>query len=333
SAEAFERTEAAGLLDGVVGEIKSHDLLVKLNAMEMIAQLAITQSGYTFLERSGVIGELAEVLRAEDDADVAVTLVKCAALKFFGALAGVEDVDFAAVQESHAVFKQITLHLDSRNMEVKITTLAVVGLIGSTPRGLRLLHEQKATPRLLDAFVGAYRPAVGDVRIAALQALSHLLRGGEYVTPEISDITESLYRELRGNPTTIDSLLTHAKSPVEDLRVAAFSVIEAVAGHPWGRKELAGSKTFVDWIFNRGTEGTHSGKMEIRDCQGPRLRLGRRADSRADHAGPAHAVCPAGAVLCVHGGDSGDGERVIWLMEKTGLWDARARKGAIGWYW
>ncbi|RUS22893.1 hypothetical protein BC937DRAFT_95323, partial [Endogone sp. FLAS-F59071] len=260
SLEAFDKSEDMGLLDGVVGEVKSNDLLVKLNAVEMISQLATTQSGYDFLEKSGVVDELADVLRGEHSPDVTVTLVKCAALKFFGNLSGVQDVDFAAVQEKHAIFKQIGQHLDSRNLEAKVTTLAVIGLIGSTPRGLRLLHEQPARPRLLDDFVDSYRSAAGNVKIAALQALSNLLRVGESITPDVSTMTESLYRELPGNPTTIDSLIVYARSPVEDLRVAVFSVFQAIAERSWGRKELSGSKNFIDYILNRTTETTHGGK-------------------------------------------------------------------------
>lgn len=53
-------------------------------------QLATTQSGFDFLEKSGVVDELADVLRGEDSSDVTATLVKCAALKFFGSLSGVQ---------------------------------------------------------------------------------------------------------------------------------------------------------------------------------------------------------------------------------------------------
>ena len=61
--------------------------------------MKINQSyaGYIFLERTGVLQSLVDVVAQDDDSDVVLELVKCAALKFFGKLSEIEVCPLAII--------------------------------------------------------------------------------------------------------------------------------------------------------------------------------------------------------------------------------------------
>jgi hypothetical protein len=66
---------------------------------------------------------------------------------------------------------------------------------------------------------------------------------------------------LEGSSGPVDHLISLAQQPVEEMRVAAFAVLESIATQEWGQRELTQSKKFLDYILNRTTESTHSGKV------------------------------------------------------------------------
>lgn len=49
-----------------------------------------SHAGYIFLERAGILQSLVDVMTQDDDGDIVLVLVKCAALKFFGKLSEIE---------------------------------------------------------------------------------------------------------------------------------------------------------------------------------------------------------------------------------------------------
>ncbi len=52
------------------------------------------RAGYMFLERTGTLQSLVDVMAQDDDSDIILILVKCAALKFFGKLSEIEVCPF-----------------------------------------------------------------------------------------------------------------------------------------------------------------------------------------------------------------------------------------------
>jgi hypothetical protein len=53
-------------------------------------QINQSHAGYVFLERSGILQSLVDVMAQDNDSDIELILVKCAALKFFGKLSEIE---------------------------------------------------------------------------------------------------------------------------------------------------------------------------------------------------------------------------------------------------
>lgn len=66
---------------------KNYKLLVIVYLLLKINQ---SHAGYIFLERAGILQSLVDVMTHDDDGDIVLVLVKCAALKFFGKLSEIE---------------------------------------------------------------------------------------------------------------------------------------------------------------------------------------------------------------------------------------------------
>ncbi|CAB4378858.1 unnamed protein product [Rhizophagus irregularis] len=256
SPEAFQLCESSGALNAITSEFNSTDLLLKLNAIETFSKINQSHAGYIFLERAGILQSLVDVMTQDDDGDIVLVLVKCAALKFFGKLSEIEEADFSEVNNKYKILSIIDSYLLGSNLDLKITTINIIGVIGSNPRGLKLLNASVA----LGNFMDLYQHSAGDIKIVCLQTISCLFGASETPPTELSDIAHQIYFQIGGAPTPLSTLISNTKQTLEDLRIASFAIMQKMALHPWGQTEMSNSKEFIDYILNRTTETTKLGK-------------------------------------------------------------------------
>ncbi|KAI8979132.1 proteasome non-ATPase 26S subunit-domain-containing protein [Mycotypha africana] len=103
----FEQVKNSDLLTKFGRELETDDLLVQINAIELLNEVATTKAGVAFLEKAQLLPRIAQVLDNEEgDDDIAVQLAKCATV-----------------------------------------TVSTVGLIGSHVTGLRNLSHQSSLLR------------------------------------------------------------------------------------------------------------------------------------------------------------------------------------------
>ncbi|CAG8459423.1 2523_t:CDS:10 [Diversispora eburnea] len=259
SSEAFQLCISTGALDPITSELNSDDLLVRLNAVETFSKIIQSKSGYYFLERSGIIKSLVDYLTKDDDKDIVLVLIKSASLKFFGKLSEIEEVDFFEVENKYKILTQLDAHLLSDNLELKTTTINVIGMIGHNPLGLKLLYNC-TSPNILSHFMDLYHSSVGEEKLICMQTISCLIGASDSSTGDIDNITEQIYQQIGGYPTPLKTLMANAKVTIEDIRIANFAIMQEIASHPWGKIEMSRSKEFIDYILNRTTESTHKGK-------------------------------------------------------------------------
>ncbi|CAO3655912.1 unnamed protein product [Mucor fragilis] len=254
SDSTFDACESSGLLSVFIKELQSDDLLVKINAIELLNEIATTSAGLSFLEKANLLDNIATILDNPDDSDVVVQLVKCAVIKFLGNLGEKEHIAFEPVSTKYHVMERIEKCLETQNIEILIVAISTIGLIGSHPSGLTLLSDS-----LLTTFFSRYETAVGQVKAVYLQSISKMLsvRDG---TEQVERTTMNIYNRIQGRPSTLLSLIKEAKQPDDGIRVASFAVMQAVAYHAWGVELMAQSNEFMNYILNRSTEYTEQGQ-------------------------------------------------------------------------
>ncbi|KAL1932559.1 hypothetical protein VTP01DRAFT_8237 [Rhizomucor pusillus] len=256
SDRAFDLGKTSGLLQTLIDEVRSPDLLLRLNAIEILGEVAVSSSGFAFLEKAEVLDSLTELMDNEDESDTGVVLTKSLAFKFFGKLGGNKDIIFEPIERKYHVFSRLHRCLDtSTNREILTVAIAAIGLIGSHPSNLQLLFRSS----LKDYFVDSYRTSSGHIKAVYLQSLSKILsvRDG----PETEQMTEDIYRSLEGRPSTLESLVQTAKQPVPEVRMAAFATLHAIATHTWGQQIMANSGDFLGYLLDRTTEHSLPGQQ------------------------------------------------------------------------
>ncbi|GAB5592201.1 hypothetical protein Unana1_07101 [Umbelopsis nana] len=256
SDKSFERAENEMLLAGLIAEVKSDDVLIKINAIEMFMEMAASHAGYQFLKKAKLLEYLVGLMKNEDGAESSLSV--CAAIKFFGRLSSIEGVDASDVDAELGVVDTWKNILSNGQDEVLIVTIATVGLVGSSAKGLKALNDKS----LLKEFSTNFRSSAGHIKVGYLQSFSQLF--GAHRTqpsePDVEKITEDLFHSIGGSSGPIEQLISLARQPLEEMRVATFAVLESVATHEWGQRELTKSNKFVDYILNRTTETAHYGK-------------------------------------------------------------------------
>ncbi|KAI8148603.1 26S proteasome non-ATPase regulatory subunit 5 [Fennellomyces sp. T-0311] len=256
SALAFELGENSGLLDGFISELRSPDSLVALNVIEILRQVAITPAGLSFLEKSGLMEHLSLLLDEEADEDISKRLLKSSTFLFFGELAQNQGIQFGPIERKYHYLDKLQRRLDNEdtNKEILAAVIASIGLTGSHAEGLRVLHN---TP-LLAKFLQSYHGTSGDIKAEFLRSLSMLM--GVRGDPAVEQMTREVYEAMEGRPTTLDNLVQTAKQPVDNIRVAAFACIKAIASHMWGREEMTRYEHVLGYLLDRTAEHSREGQ-------------------------------------------------------------------------
>ncbi|KAG2237758.1 hypothetical protein INT48_009697 [Thamnidium elegans] len=212
SDDTFSQCEASGLLKEFIKELESTDLLIKINAIELLNEIATTTAGLTFLEKAALLESISAVLDNPNDDDAVVALVKCAVIKFFGILGENKTGQFESMVTKYDIFSKLEKCLESSNEEIVIVTISSLGLIGSHIAGLELISKQQS---LIETYFDLLESSIGHVK-------------------ENEQLTLDLFNRIQGRPSTLNSLIKEAKQPEDSIRVASFALMQAVAYHAWG---------------------------------------------------------------------------------------------------
>ncbi|KAI8097236.1 26S proteasome non-ATPase regulatory subunit 5 [Halteromyces radiatus] len=256
----FELCESSGILNQFMEELNTNDLLLRMNAIELLNEVAASPSGLQFLIKAHLMNKLVETLDIDDDSDVAVALTKCAVIKFFGSLGANKEVNFTNAQQQFHIIERLEKCIDSDNKEIETVSLAAVGLIGSHLNGLQLVQSNNS---LMANFFGIARTASGDTKAVVLQSLSKMIgiSDSEETFEQVEQRTSAIYPSIPEFPNVIKGITALAKLPVDNIRVAAFAVLEAIATRQWGRQEMARNFEFLGYLLDRSNESTQIGQM------------------------------------------------------------------------
>lgn len=125
------------LIDSLLGEVSTGDILVQLNALELLATLVSCQHGRDFLEKQGTVQKLAGSLD-EATADPLASLLVPGLLKFFGALAHFQpDIINKYPNFTNTMFNLI----DDSDISLKVIAIETLSFIATKPNGKVVLNN------------------------------------------------------------------------------------------------------------------------------------------------------------------------------------------------
>jgi len=104
STESCRLLEAAGLFESLKSGLSSTDILIRFNILEILAEFGTTTSGSEFLDHSGVLTSIANVVENEAGQD---SLGMNAIVKLYGKLGAAEQVDFITLDMKYQILGQL----------------------------------------------------------------------------------------------------------------------------------------------------------------------------------------------------------------------------------
>lgn len=104
SSSTTQLLDSKSLLDPLKSGLTSTDILTRFNILEILAEFGTTLSGSEFLDHSGVLAGIAQVVENEAGQD---SLGLNAIVKLYGKLGAAEQVDFVSLDMKYQILGQL----------------------------------------------------------------------------------------------------------------------------------------------------------------------------------------------------------------------------------
>lgn len=240
-----------GALEPLFAIILSDDVLLKLSVIQVLGEFAKSLDGFQVLVDAGVVDNMAQALSDPDDPMASLLLP--GVLDFFATLARTPGMDFAGMAQRGALLECVAREVYSADPALQGAAIGAIGSLGQSESGLQLLatghapYNGCASLTASAALLASVDGGKADIQIAALNA-SALCLGAQ--TDAVSSASRHEFykawsQSLKGGVSAPTLLLKLVALPFDDVRGAAYHVIQSIASHAWGVRALASTLVFA----------------------------------------------------------------------------------------
>jgi len=178
-------------------------------------------------------------------------------VKFFGNLAHTRPRQI--MMEYPTFVSCLAAMADSEDPVAQAIALETVGYIGVSLEGkLALAELGNRMTDTIDRLELLITDSPTEARIRAMNAFASLIKlDKENQSLELLSLTESWYRRV---PSTMARLADTVKQPFIDLRLAAYLLLQVIAGQTWGRREMLCHPGLVETLMDRSVDKEREGR-------------------------------------------------------------------------
>lgn len=257
SKKAFELCRKSGVLEKLAKELDGDDILLRLNSIELLTQLADSgTNGLMFVEESGTANKLNHLLITAE-ADPLMSLMLPNIIRFFGYLAQSRP---AEVTQQYPVFLQIVISfLTAADPSLKLIAIETVGAVSHSEAGLRVLFDdQSRIQEVMKILCTNISSSQADVKARSLETLALIFHSTEVPSEDLSVLTRSLFSAMTSNP--FQELMEISKQPFQDVHCAVLKVLRSLAKYRWAQENMTTCPGFLEYLLDRKTETDKTGK-------------------------------------------------------------------------
>uniref|UniRef100_A0A7I4YAV2 26S proteasome non-ATPase regulatory subunit 5 n=1 Tax=Haemonchus contortus TaxID=6289 RepID=A0A7I4YAV2_HAECO len=239
----------APMLQSLVKELSSEDILVVLAAMDALSDAAIASNeSANIVNESGAPQKVYELLQSSKEApDGGFIYPSC--VKFFGTLSRVyPDIINSFPSFVPAVIDMVR-HFDIVEASQRVLafdTLAQVAYKAEAKQNLQRLLGDQGVSRVMEAFAASLSSGPIELRARHLEAFATLFQHGD-------DSLLAQWFSYLGSPMP-SVLLSLVQKPFPDLRLASLHAFASLLAHPFGLQTFLGLSGFLDWLLDQSTE-------------------------------------------------------------------------------
>ncbi|KAG0047783.1 26S proteasome non-ATPase regulatory subunit 5, partial [Linnemannia elongata] len=263
SSSTTQLLDSKSLLDPLKSGLTSTDILTRFNILEILAEFGTTLSGSEFLDHSGVLARIADVVENEAGQD---SLALNAIVKLYGKLGAAEQVDFVTLDMKYQILGQLErLLVGDDDYEPdessKVEVMSTIGLIGGNVQNVEWVSQSQCS----EEFIITLQSLPRDAKVAWYHSLAQILACSPDPSEETERIISEFYTRLDGDPHSqsafITRLLTSAKSQSQELAMSALSVMIPLAHYSFGIQKMAAQRDVLTFLLDRNSEQSHSEKV------------------------------------------------------------------------
>lgn len=251
SREVFDASVQSGFLNSLINIMENEDILLQLNALEVMTELALTSEGLHYLEEQNVLKKLVEKIAKADENPLSNLLIP-GLMKFFGNVSRCKPYEIFS--KYPIVVSALFEVIESGDQAILSTALDTLGHVASTVEGKYALQDLgNSMPSALKQIAKIIQTFPTDLRIRALNCLTQIL----YVEKSEHDnkllsLTKSWFDCLCDD--SLGMTIGLCKQPFADIRQASLEVLGVIASQMWGQECMATYPGLVEFLLDRNIE-------------------------------------------------------------------------------
>ncbi|KAI9506778.1 26S proteasome non-ATPase regulatory subunit 5 [Coemansia spiralis] len=250
SDDVFELLRQEGIVDTFVKEGDSDDALAVMNWHELIPAVCTSEAAFSYLDSVGVFtNALSQFTADESSLDATHSFTRVSLLKLFSRMVDAQGINPAEFLVKYDIAPTLgkLISESSSETDLQSTAISCLGAIGNNTAALEHLATEKTA---LTALVEAYNGSISGMRVNCLQTIACIFGHLPEPTKTSSQTCYELYTQLAQGKFLV-SVTQEIMKGFEESCVAGFAVIQKMALHAWGVREIASYKNVVNFLLTR----------------------------------------------------------------------------------
>lgn len=266
SREALEVTAQSGFLNSLINVLENDDILLQLNALEILTQLAIFEEGLSYLEQQEVLSKLVQKIAQANENHLSNLLIP-GLMKFFGNVA--RHWPNELFSKYPVIISALFEVIDSGDQTIIGPALDTLGFVSASVEGKYALQA------LGDAMLGTLKKIAEIVqrmptalRIRGLNNLALILDVKKVEQDNrILSLTKHWFDSLCDDP--LDMIVAICRQPFADIRQSGLEVLAVISSQVWGQEYISTYPGLIEFLLDRNIESfkeCKDAKYEVVKC-------------------------------------------------------------------
>ncbi|KMQ92678.1 26s proteasome non-atpase regulatory subunit 5-like protein [Lasius niger] len=251
SREALEVTAQSGFLNSLINVLENDDILLQLNALEILTQLAIFEEGLSYLEQQEVLSKLVQKIAQANENPLSNLLIP-GLMKFFGNVA--RHWPNELFTKYPMIISALFEVIDSGDQNILGSALDTLGFVSASVEGkyaLQVLGD--AMPGALKKIAEIVQKMPTPLRVRGLNNLALILEvKRDEQDNRILSLTKLWFDSLCDDP--LGMIVTICRQPFADIRKAGLEVLAVIASQVWGQEYISTHPGLVEFLLDRNIE-------------------------------------------------------------------------------
>ncbi|XP_076285992.1 26S proteasome non-ATPase regulatory subunit 5 [Lasioglossum baleicum] len=251
SKQGLDAAVQSGFLNSLFDTLESEDILLQVNALEVLTQLALTEDGLSYLEQQDVLRKLVQKIAQANENPLSNLLIP-GLMKFFGNVARhwPNEIFSKYPVVVSSLFEVIETG-DQALLGVALDTLGHVSVSADGKYALQALGD--AMPCALKKIADVIQKMPTALRIRGLENLALILdvKRSEQDN-RILSLTKSWFDCLCDQPLGV--IVGICRQPFADIRQAGLEVLAVIAAQTWGQEYISVFPGLVEFLLDRNIE-------------------------------------------------------------------------------